>query len=157
MVAYTAFRGYYLVNRLAPGIAKTSLIRPPEEDISFRPQDTGFDFAFGLGKGLDPTIGFFSVKFMRQTVDNGERIKNRTDLKFERCGSEHFNYVDQAEVKKYGINNYTCVTDDNYEIFGNFYREEMTYLEIKLWKCQNATSNPNYTTGVTPGVTCKSQ
>ena len=33
----------------------------------------------------------------------------------------------------------------------------MNYLEIKLWKCQNATSNPNYTTGVTPGVTCKSQ
>jgi len=37
MIAYTAFRGFYLINRLAPGIAKTTLIRPPDEDITFRP------------------------------------------------------------------------------------------------------------------------
>ena len=37
MLAYTIFRFYYLVNRLAPSIAKTSLIRPPTEDSPFQP------------------------------------------------------------------------------------------------------------------------
>ena len=86
MLAYTAFRGYYLVNRLSPGIAKTSLIRPPEDDIAFKPQETGFDFAFGLGKPLDPTLGHFSVKYIQQSVESGERIKNRTNLNFTQCG-----------------------------------------------------------------------
>jgi hypothetical protein len=65
MLAYSAFRAYYLVNRLAPGVNKLSLIRPPEEDISFTPKETGFDFAFGLGKPLDPTIGHFTVKYIQ--------------------------------------------------------------------------------------------
>lgn len=30
----------------------------------------------------------------------------------------------------------------------------MKFLELKLWKCQNASSSPSGT-GVTPGVTCK--
>ena len=31
----------------------------------------------------------------------------------------------------------------------------MNYLEIKLWKCQNATSGAKV--GVTPGVICQTQ
>ena len=89
-----------------------------------------------MGKPLDPTLGHFTVKFIEQSVESGERIKNRTNLNFTKCGDEHFNYVNQDEIKKYGINNYTCLIDDsNYDIFGNFYRDEMNYLEIKLWKC----------------------
>ena len=54
MLAYTIFRLHFLVNRLAPGIAKTTLIRDPAEDEPFKPSETGFDFAFGLGKPIDP-------------------------------------------------------------------------------------------------------
>ena len=54
MAAYTIFRLHYLVNRMAPSIAKTTMIRHPLEDEPFRPSETGFDFAFGLGKPIDP-------------------------------------------------------------------------------------------------------
>ena len=44
--------------------------------------------------------------------------------------------MDQVEIKKYGIDKYQCLNDEaKYDIYGNFYRNEMNYLEIKLWKC----------------------
>lgn len=39
-------------------------MRSPEEDEPFRPQDYGFDFAYGLKKELDPSIGFFTAKYI---------------------------------------------------------------------------------------------
>ena len=64
MLAYTIFRLHYMVNRLSPSIAKTTLIRDPNADAPFKPQETGFDFAFGLGKPIDPTIGFMTAKYI---------------------------------------------------------------------------------------------
>ena len=47
-----------------------------------------------------------------------------------------------------GINNYNCLVNENYDMQGNYYRSRLTYLEIKLWKCNNYTKqeyikNPN--------------
>ena len=63
-MAYTIFRVHYLVNRMAPSINKTTLIRDPSTDAPFNPQETGFDFAFGLGKPIDPSYGFMTVKYI---------------------------------------------------------------------------------------------
>lgn len=82
MLVYTGFRFYYFVNRLNPNIAKTSLIRDAAEDLPFNPVEMGFDFAFGLQKPLDPSIGFFTVRQRNQTVVNNERVKGQTDLAF---------------------------------------------------------------------------
>ena len=62
MVAYTVFRLHYLVNRMAPTIAKTTLIRDPKDDAPFKPYESGFDFAFGLGKPIEPYYGFMTAK-----------------------------------------------------------------------------------------------
>lgn len=35
----------------------------------------------------------------------------------------------------FGISNYYCLDTEEYEMEGNFYRTEMKYLELKLWKC----------------------
>jgi len=76
-----------------------------------------------------------TAKYIKQTVEKGIRDKNRTDIKFSKCGETEFNFVDQSEVVRYGINNFTCLKNFDYEIFGNFYKDRMDYLELKLWKC----------------------
>ena len=65
MLGYTTFRLHYMVNRMAPTIAKTTLIREPNADEPFKPQETGFDFAFGLGKPIDASYGFMTAKYIR--------------------------------------------------------------------------------------------
>lgn len=46
--AFSIYKLYYLFNRYGAQLSKTTLIRLPEDEESFRPQDGGFDFAFGL-------------------------------------------------------------------------------------------------------------
>lgn len=83
-------------------------------------------------------------------------MKTKTPLKFSPCGDSAFNYADQDEVAKYRINTFNCLNDDqNFELQGNFYRDDMLYVELKLWKCQNATTPGKSGPGVTPGVTCR--
>ena len=108
-----------------------------------------------MGSDIDPKYGFLSVKYIEQTVVEGETpSKKASNLNFIQCGDKNFNFHKEKEIKKNGINNFGCLTDKNYELIGSSFREEMKYLEIKLFKCQNATSNPNYQIGVNKGVTC---
>jgi lipopolysaccharide export LptBFGC system permease protein LptF len=37
LMAYSAYRLFYLANRYNPTVSRTTLIRPPEEDEPFRP------------------------------------------------------------------------------------------------------------------------
>ena len=62
LLAYTSYRIYYLVNRNNPTISKTTFIRDPSQEEEFRPQDLGFDFAFGLEKALEPSVGHFTLR-----------------------------------------------------------------------------------------------
>jgi hypothetical protein len=61
ITAYLAYKFYILVARQDPDVTKSTGIRAPDEEVPFRPQDQGFDFAFGLKAPLDPSIGFFTV------------------------------------------------------------------------------------------------
>lgn len=85
---------------------------------------------------------------------NSERVKKRTELPLYPCTSKIFN-ANEEDLIKYRINSFLCLSEKEYEIFGNFYRSEMNYLEIKLWKCQNQTGSASTAPGVTPGVICK--
>ena len=49
----------------------------PKQDQPFNPQKSGFDFAFGLSKALDPSIGFFTVTHINQTVVDNVRKKDK--------------------------------------------------------------------------------
>lgn len=62
LLIYSAYRVFYLVNRYNPTVSKTTLIRGPEDDLPFKPQEYGFDFAFGLERKLDPDYGFFTLR-----------------------------------------------------------------------------------------------
>lgn len=137
MTAYTVYRLIYMIMRWNPSIAKTTLIRGADEDLPFSPQDSGFDFAFGFGKDLPKDIGFFTVKYVIQEVIDGVRNKTKVNFNFKACGNSLFNYTDQTEVTNYHIDEYLCIDNSNmdYQLQGNFYRNDMLYLEIKLWKC----------------------
>ncbi len=65
IIAYSAYRLVYMVERRNPSVARLSTIRPPEEDLPFKPQDMGFDFAFGLDQPLDKSIGYFTVRYIK--------------------------------------------------------------------------------------------
>ena len=48
ITAYLIYKFIVMVTRRDPDVTKTTGIRPQEEQEPFRPQDSGFDFAFGL-------------------------------------------------------------------------------------------------------------
>ena len=70
-------------------------------------------------------------------------------MPFKPCGSDLFNYPDQEEVKKFGIDKFNCLTNEDYEFYGNFYQRNMQYLELKLWKCKNGSAD------LPPGTVCR--
>jgi hypothetical protein len=59
LVAYTSFKTYVLFNRVNPNISKAEFIRDLDKEGPFKPYDFGFDFAFGIGSQLDPSIGYY--------------------------------------------------------------------------------------------------
>ncbi|CDW76970.1 UNKNOWN [Stylonychia lemnae] len=122
------------------------LLGDMQDGLGFRPQEQGFDFAFGLNKDLDSSIGYFTVRQVdiyetNQLDQNGKNVKskNQRDLKFSKCHDHHFNYGNQSEIAAKGISNLNCLTQDDYQFKGNYYSKDFEYLEIKLWKCQNSS------------------
>ena len=62
MMAYTGFKTYVLFNKVNPTISKAGFIRDLDSEGAFRPYQLGFDFAFGIVNGLDPSVGFYQVQ-----------------------------------------------------------------------------------------------
>lgn len=62
MMAYTGFKTYVLFNKVNPTISKAEFIRDLDSEGAFRPYQLGFDFAFGIVNGLDPSVGFYQVQ-----------------------------------------------------------------------------------------------
>lgn len=61
-------------------------------------------------------------------------------MPFSKCGYDGFSYADKTELSRFGIDDFLCLNSfNNFTIYGNFYRAEMKYMEIKLWKCRNTT------------------
>jgi hypothetical protein len=69
LLGYALFRLSFVVQRSHPVVAITSLARPSTYDGSFSPQNYGFDFAFSLNQALDPSIGYFTTRQIKQTIN----------------------------------------------------------------------------------------
>eukprot|EP00347_Sterkiella_histriomuscorum_P017701 403348330 len=146
LTGYGAFKAYYLFSRFNPEITKISLLRDMSLGEVIDPSSSEFDFAFGLNSELDPSIGYFTVRQLgRYETDikdsTGKLITNKTrvDLPIEKCGDAGFVYPNTEEIRNIGILNYNCLANKTYQLQGNFYQKKFEYLEVKLWKCQNAT------------------
>eukprot|EP00347_Sterkiella_histriomuscorum_P023730 403333580 len=157
LTGYGVFKAYYLFSRFNPEITKISLLRDMSLGEVFDPTSSDFDFAFGLNSDLDKSIGYFTVRQLgRYETDiqdaNGKLFTNKTinELPYGKCGDAGFVYPNTDEVRDIGILNYNCLSNKTYQIQGNFYQKKFEYLEVKLWKCQNATMKANNST-----VICK--
>ncbi len=113
----------------------------------FYPFNNGFDFSFGLGEPLPEKYGKYQARlvdyyYTQEEDANGKFIRKRTKTPIEliECGNENFNYRDQEEVTKYGINKFMCFKDHNYSLQGDFYSRYFKYIELRLYKCINSTS-----------------
>jgi hypothetical protein len=97
LAAYSCYKSIILFNKINPDISKKGLLRDLDAEGPFKPQDYGFDFAFGLSKSLDPSYGnivAYENVFYFQENAKGEyvKVKERINLDLVLCGSEHFNY-----------------------------------------------------------------
>ena len=61
--AFFIFRIVLMATRFGPAYTQATLRLTPETDRPYLPNETGFAFAFGLSKPLDPSIGFFNVTY----------------------------------------------------------------------------------------------
>jgi hypothetical protein len=70
----------------------------------------GFDFAFGIGEDIDPTIGYFTVKeidyyYLNETDENGnfKKQKVKANVDIVNCSASTFNFTNDSEAEKYGV------------------------------------------------------
>jgi len=57
------------------------------------------------------------------------------------CGEKNFKYHDKKEILKYGLDKFYCLADKSYSFQGGFYSDLMSYLEVKLYKCLNSSTD----------------
>ena len=62
--AYAIYKCYNLVNKINPNISKQSFMRDLSVEPQLEPASYGFDLAFGIGKTLDPSIGYYSASLV---------------------------------------------------------------------------------------------
>ncbi|CAI2358867.1 unnamed protein product [Moneuplotes crassus] len=135
---------------------KTSLLNDLYENVEIHtPAKNGgkgtgysaFDFAFKFtadGKDYltDSTAFSLSMNFVEQkwVTENGvaKIERNYTNIEYEICGLEHFNYDDVQEIQRIGVDTYYCPKGD-YSVAGSFYSPQYNYVEMKLRKCVGAT------------------
>ena len=143
---YSVFRINDLVKRKNPVISKGSFMRNLNLEGAYQPSNFGFDISFGLGKYLDPKIGYYSVNQINYFyTQEGARKKIRTPLSFSICGDSKFGNKNLTTTFQYGINNQFCIDNNNFTLEGEFYSDNFQYIEIKLFKCINSTtSNDNH-------------
>lgn len=133
-----------IVARASPNVTKNTFrLTEDEGNEPFSPQEYGFDFAWGLGAPLDPSYGYFTLQHVQsQAIANStSRKKTYKNISFDLCGTTNFNYSDTDAITLYGINNYQCITSQDYFLQGdNFYVPDMHYVSLKLRMCQNTTT-----------------
>ena len=69
LIGFAAFSAVDVLNRRNPIVSRTSFIRM-DTDLNqlatYAPTEEGFDFSFGLKKTLDPSIGFYTVRYIER-------------------------------------------------------------------------------------------
>eukprot|EP00347_Sterkiella_histriomuscorum_P023757 403333491 len=148
ILAFSVFRSIVLFTRNDPNISKASFQQDLNTAGKYKPYEYGFDLAFGVGVPLDAKYGSYQIRetyfyYTDQLDSNGNpiRLRTRTIIPFERCGTELLKYPKTDEIVKYGISDMMCFKNANYSLQGDFYSEEFRYLDIKLLKCKNSTSS----------------
>lgn len=68
LLGFGIYKAVYLFSKFNPNVIKTTLMYDISDLQEYRPQDLGFDFSFGIGESLDPSYGYYSVKYNRDVL-----------------------------------------------------------------------------------------
>ncbi len=151
LVAYSFVKVRHLALKDNPRVILTTDLREDNFGDEFHPQDGGFSISFGLDPGVtvDPSYVYFEASAVDilptgQYYDDGRVVtmKRKTPLPISLCGFNLFNHTEPEEIELYGIDSNYCINQNNLTVRGSYYSDFFSYIEIKLYKCQNSTT-PN--------------
>ena len=60
------------------------------------------------------------------------------DVPFARCG-DNFQYANQTEAKKLGIDQYFCPSSRDFKVRGNSFSDTYEYFALSISKCEGAS------------------
>jgi hypothetical protein len=110
---YAGMKGNILLNKLSPTVTKQSFVNDLNIAGVLNPFEYNFDFAFGLPVTLDPTIGYYSVKFINYYYENYTdssgspvRTKNKTVVPFSNCNTSNFVFSNWTQADQMGISKF---------------------------------------------------
>lgn len=102
MVVYASYGLKMVLTRANPQISKTTLMLSDDEFQSeFRPQNLGFNIAFGVRqvsdysfRNLDPTIAYFYARQITYipNITTNSLVRTAKLLPVATCGEKNFNY-----------------------------------------------------------------
>jgi hypothetical protein len=144
LVIYGAYKGTILVYKLYPSVSMQLEVLDLGEEPTLVPADFGFDIAFGLGEPLDPKYGYYEVRETRQYFNaSKQKDKIRRTLPLVPCAQMTFNYSNWTEADIYGVSSYQCMSRKDFRLQGQFYSNNFSYVEIRLFRCVNTTKSSN--------------
>lgn len=65
---FFSYKTYNLLNRLNANVSKQDYVMNLNTQGPYQPQTMGFDFAFGIGGPLDPSIGYYTATEVIQYI-----------------------------------------------------------------------------------------
>lgn len=121
LCVYFGYLLFLMITRQQTIVASSEFVLDLNMEESFTPSSVGFDFAFGIGAPLDPTIGYYTVsqvkfEYTGKIAADGtkERLKTRTSVPFDTCGVEYFNFTNVTQVQYSRITDYMCLISKDY-------------------------------------------
>jgi hypothetical protein len=66
LLSFAGYKLFILVSRSNPDVSQQSFLKVLDKEPAYAPYQStlgngGFDFAFGIGKLIDPTVGYYQV------------------------------------------------------------------------------------------------
>ena len=77
---------------------------------------------------------------MRNRTQDSKLNKTKANIQTANCSTGSFYSMKQEIFETLSISDYLCPTSNNYTIAGNYYAPRYDYIEIKVYRCNPATS-----------------
>ena len=158
LAAYTALQLRVLILKKDTTVAKSTIFKELIDESEVHNVGKR-DFVFGMSLNdnsneylNDPSYFTYTLRQVTQAYVNDSSgstsiERNKTDISTTTCGTTSFKHANPNNVQRIGIDDYICPASLDYTIAANFFAPVFHYIEIKISRCNNATSS----------VTCQSQ
>eukprot|EP00347_Sterkiella_histriomuscorum_P015758 403355792 len=145
LFAFFVFRATVLFDKSDVKASRQSFVRKLSVAEPYNPFSLGFNFAFGIGKDLDPSIGVYTLNYVIQKSNNSTstKIKTKIPLTHSPCNFTNFGYSDQQQFSESLVPTLRCIDQGQVDtqLQGDYYSQNYTYIEVQLQRCQNSNTS----------------